>query len=1015
MKQKICLLMVLLLCATFAWGQSRTVSGQVVSAFDNDPLIGVSVVIKGTTQGTSTDVEGRYTLSVAPGSVLVFSYVGFISEEVTVGNRTEINVLLTEDVQAMDEVVVIGYGTARRSDVTGAVSRADLSALENSPNVNLAERLKGVVPGLNIGVIRTAGGNPDISIRGRNSISGSQSPLIVLDGIIYRGEFTDINPNDIESVDVLKDASSTAIYGSQGANGVILITTKTAKRVIKPIIEFSTQLSHQRLIKNLKPLDGAGYLRQLENAYISESRMGEDLMQKNPDFKVETKFKDPVVTDGYLKSPMTNTDWWDLLSNPFPYIQTHNISIRGRGETSSYFLSYGLTEQKNIVKNDKFKRHSIRLNLESVITSWLKVGTQSFFNLSDFSGNAPGFGNLVQIPALVTPYNDDGSIKTQHYLGGINPLLTIDNPDLDTRTTLSGTFYGEISVPWIKGLSYRANYSNGWTTSRLYTFDPYANSLSGGARKYHTNRLDMTFDNIVTYKKDFDKHSVNATLVYGVEKREYDNTDARANRFVDQTLIYNLLQAGQADQRDVRSDAWKESSLYSMGRLVYTFNSRYSFTGTIRRDGFSGFGANNKFAVFPSAAVAWRVSEESFIKDKYVWINDLKLRLSYGQGGNRTVGRYETMARMATGTGYVFGDGGTGELSQYVNRLENSKLKWETTTSSNIGLDFSFLRGRLSGSYDFYSSTTHDLLYNINVPRVNGVGIISIPTNIGELQNSGHELRITGIPVITNDFGWDITFNFSTNKNKVVSILGPGPDGKEADLIASNIFIGKSLDPIYDYKIIGMWQIADYNAGIIPTGFTYGTYKVATKDPNGVPDPDDDREILGYQVPLYRFSIINTFRYKDFELRAFINSIQGGKNHYLGRPARRLPIRDHLQNWAYMDFDYWTPENPNAKYRQLGEYNTILGQEFSPYVSRSFIRLQELSLSYNLPRNILNKTFLSRAKVFVTGTNLLTITKWDGWDPEADQGLGYDFASFGDSYGGGPMMKSYSVGLNIEF
>lgn len=353
--------MVLLLCATFAWGQSRTVSGRVVSAFDNDPLIGVSVVIKGTTQGTSTDVEGRYTLSVAPGSVLVFSYVGFISEEVTVGNRTEINVLLTEDVQAMDEVVVIGYGTARRSDVTGAVSRADLSALENSPNVNLAERLKGVVPGLNIGVIRTAGGNPDISIRGRNSISGSQSPLIVLDGIIYRGEFTDINPNDIESVDVLKDASSTAIYGSQGANGVILITTKTAKRVIKPIIEFSTQLSHQRLIKNLKPLDAAGYLRQLENAYISESRMGEDLMQKNPDFKVETKFKDPVVTDGYLKSPMTNTDWWDLLSNPFPYIQTHNISIRGRGETSSYFLSYGLTEQKNIVKNDKFKRHSIRL------------------------------------------------------------------------------------------------------------------------------------------------------------------------------------------------------------------------------------------------------------------------------------------------------------------------------------------------------------------------------------------------------------------------------------------------------------------------------------------------------------------------------------------------------------------------------------------------------------------------------------------------------------------------------
>lgn len=1012
MKQKIYLLMALLLCVTIAWSQSKNVSGKVVSSLDNDPLIGVSVLVKGTTQGALTDVNGNYSISVDQGSTLTFSYIGFISVEIPVGNQSTINVSMQEFVEQMDEVVVIGYGTARKSDVTGAMARADLAVMENSPNVNLAQVLKGIVPGLNIGSITTAGGNPSITIRGRNTISGSQDPLIVLDGVIYRGQFTDINPNDVESVDVLKDASSTAIYGSQGANGVILITTKRSGRISKPIISYSGQLSHQRLMKDLKPLDAEGYIQQLKDCFISESRMGTNLTQPNPDFNVALKFKDPVVTDGYLKNPMTNTNWWDLLSNSFPYIQNHNVSIRGRSEATNYFLSFGYTDQKNLVQNDKYNRYSFRINLETNITDWFKLGTQSYYNISDFSGNSPSFSNLLQIPALVTPYNEDGSIKTQHYLGYINPLLNIDTPNENTRSVLSGTFFGEISIPWIKGLSYRVNYSRNWVTSKLYNFDPYANSLTGAGRKYHTDAVDMTFDNIVTYKNDFGKHSVNATFVYGVESREYSNTDARANIFTDQTLIYNYLQAGQSDQNDVRSDAWKESSLYSMGRLVYTYNNRYIFTGTVRRDGFSGFGKDNKFGVFPSAAIAWRLSEENFIKDKYEWIDNLKLRLSYGQGGNRTVGRYATLATMSTSGGYVFGDGGTGELAQNVNRLANSKLKWEATTSTNIGLDFSFLRGRLSGTYEYYMSSTSGLLYNVNYPRINGTGTVSIPTNIGKMENRGHELTISGIPVKTRDFMWDLTFNFSQNKNKVVSILGPGPDGIEEDLVSSNIFIGKSLDPVYDYNIIGMWQVEDYNAGIIPTGFTYGVYKIEDLNGDGRITAGDDRKILGYSVPLYRFSIINAFRYKGFELRAMINSIQGGKDYYLGQPAN-IPIRDHLQNWVNVKFDYWTPENPNAKYRQLGEYNNTTGNAFGPYVSRSFIRLQDLSLSYNLPSTLLKGTFISKARIYINATNLLTFTKWDGWDPEAGQGLGYDFLNY--NLGGYPTMKSYSVGLNFDF
>jgi len=1018
--------MTLFLFGLTALGQNRNIKGKVVSAIDNEPLIGVSVVVKGTTQGTSTDTNGEYSLlSVDPKSVLLISYLGYNNVEVVVGNQSEIFVSLEEDTKLLDEIVVIGYGTARRSDVTGAVARANLSVLENSPNVNILQTLKGVVPGLNIGAITTAGGEPDITIRGRNSISGTTRPLIVLDGIIYRGAFTDINPNDIQSVDVLKDASSTAIYGSQGANGVVLITTKTPSKVTKPIIEYSAQLSNQRLMKDLKPLDSDGFLTQLADLFIADSRTGSDLMQKNPDFKVESKFKDGGnLLEGFNKNPKTNTNWWDLLSNDFPYIQTHNVSIRGRSETTNYFMSYGFTDQKNIVKNDTYKRHSIRVNLETAITNWFKVGTQSSFNLSDFSGNAPGFNNLVSTPALVTPYNDDGSIRTQHYKGGINPLLSIDNPNVDVRNALSGTFYGEISVPWIKGLSYRTNYSRNWVTLKQFTFNPYENNMSGRGQKYHTETVNMTFDNIVTYKNDFGKHSVNATFVYGVEEREYNSTTAQANIFTDQTLIYNYLGAGDNAQSRVASDAWKETSLYTMGRLVYTFNNRYSFTGTVRRDGFSGFGEGNKFGVFPSAAVAWRLSEENFMN--VAWIDNLKLRFSYGQGGNRTVGRYATMARMGVGSTstigsgyYVFGDGGTGEAGQYINTLPNKNLKWETTTSTNIGLDFSAFRGRLSATYEMYFSTTKDLLYNINVPRLNGSGSVSIPTNIGKLQNRGHELSISGIPVQTRDFSWDATVNFSINKNKVVSILGPGPDGKEADLIASNIFIGKPLNPIYDYNIIGMWQVADYNAGTIPTGFTYGVYKIEDINKDEKYTPEDDRKIIGYTDPLYRFSIINSFKYKNFELRAMINSIQGGKDYYLGQPTRTIINRDQLQDAAYMKFDYWTPENPNAKYRSLGESSSFLGITFGPKVSRSFVRLQELSLTYNLPKSLLNKTFISRAKVFVSGTNLLTITKWDGWDPEANQGLGYDFGYIlnqdGNPSGGYPLMRNFSVGLNFEF
>ena len=372
--------------------------------------------------------------------------------------------------------------------------------------------------------------------------------------------------------------------------------------------------------------------------------------------------------------------------------------------------------------------------------------------------------------------------------------------------------------------------------------------------------------------------------------------------------------------------------------------------------------------------------------------------------------------------GYVYGDGGTAGLTQAIYTMANADLKWETTTSSNFGIDFSILKGRLFGNYEFYVSNTHDLLYDISIPNMNNMfpnsgDNLVVPTNIGKLKNTGHELGITGIPLRTSDFQWTFTCNFSTNKNEVKTILGydTDGDGKEDDLVSSNIFIGESLGVIYDYNIIGMWQVADYNAGIIPSGFTYGVYKIEDINQDDDISAADDRKILGTTDPLYRLSIQSNITYKNFELNVFINSVQGGKNHYLGQPAKDLLLPDHLENWSYFKFDYWTPENPDAKYRQLGAFNETAGVAFSPYVSRSFIRLQEISLAYNLPGSLLSKIHISKAKVYLSASNLFTITKWDGWDPEANQGLTYDLDYEPDDNAGYPTLKGYTIGINFEF
>lgn len=969
-------------------------------------LPGVSIVVKGSTVGTVSDGEGKFQLRVSgEGAILVFSYVGYVTQEITVGNRSQIDLALAPDSKSLDEVVVVGYGTAKKRDITGAVARADINAFKESPNVSILQSLQGSVAGLNVGAVSTAGGDPEISIRGRNSISGGTGPLIVLDGIIYRGNLVDINPNDVASIDVLKDASAAAVYGSQASNGVILITSKTGKAK-KPTIEYSTSYSLQEITnKSMLPDNAEGFLKKKADRYLALSRTGPGLLNMNPDFDV-TKYISAQTLEGMQKG--TDTNWWELLTYKRPYIQNHDVSVSGKTDLSSYYFSLGFTDQQNIVKNDTYKRYNFRINLDTKVTNWMKVGVQSFLGISDYSGASPNLDDVqFMIPQL--GYQDDGGnvIKLPDN-ARVNPLLQIAQDNVDTRSNLFGLFYTDINVPFIKGLNYRLNFSRNLITDKDYNFSSYAQNFNGEASKVNGAENLMTLDNILSYQKTFGSHSINATLLYGLEKRRFENTTARSAFFANDILGYNKLDAGQAAQQSTKSTAWKESSLYSMARVIYTFRDKYTLTGTIRRDGFSGFGVNNKFGIFPSIAGAWFISEEKFVKDNLSFLDELKLRASYGLNGNRTVGRYQTLAKITSdiASGYLYGDAGAAQQGQYMSALANRDLKWETTKSLNFGADFALFRNRISGSINTYVSNTYNLLFNVDLPVLNGFS--SSPANIGKLRNTGQELNITGRAIDKSDFSWDVSFNFSRNRNKVVSILGidVNKDGKEDDLVSSKIFINHPYGVAYDFNINGMWQVSDFEAGNIPAGFTYGTYKVEDINQDKQYTAAADRRILGYTDPSYRFSIMNSFKYKAFEFSFFINSVQGGKNYYYGQPGSSLPNPDNISNGNIFKFDYWTPENPGARYRQIGYYTVALGETFSPYIQRSFVRLQNVTLAYNIPKPVLQKIRLNRAKFFLNGKNLMTLTDWDGWDPET--GTGLNRSSF-------PLLKSYTAGLNIEF
>jgi len=980
--------------------QQPAISGTVTDE-SGQPLPGVTVMVTGSSQGTITNSDGEYSLANIPeDATLVFSFVGMRTEEVEVGNQSKIDVTLKIDAFGIEEVVAIGYGAMRKSDLTGSVTRADIKAFNEAPNTSIMQSLQGTVAGLNVGPTNRQGQNPGLSIRGSNNLGGSSDqPLIVLDGAIYNASLSDINPSDIESVDILKDASSAAIYGASAANGVIIITTKRGiSDSDKPLFSYSTKYTMQSAADLLTPLDREGFIQLTRNSQFEDAYLAPDYIEPNPDYDITADWGlYPDFVAGY-----ENGVDFDFLNEGLRdgSILEHNLSMRQKTKNTSYYISGGYTNSKGIVDNDNFKRYSVRMNIDNQLQDWLKIGLQSFVSSADYTGRSPSIESISKRTPLANPYLESGELDLLMDQG--NPLRYRLMENEDKRFNLFANAYAQIDVPWVEGLSYRLAYTNTYRALEDYEYDPTGREFQGSASKQHDFRKNWQLDNTLSYKRKFNiVHDVNITLVAGRKYDEGTQTGANSAIFALPGLLWNRLEDGAVEEQRVSSGSWDENNIYYMARGFYSYKSKYLLTATVRRDGYSVFGVDNKWGTFPSAAAGWVFSKEDFIN--LSWLDYGKLRLSYGQNGANTVSRYSTLARISSGFGYTFEDQSAFFIAP--SSLSSSELKWETTTGLNLGLDYYLFNYRLVGTFEYYNTKTEDILYNVRIPDITGFS--SQATNIGQVDNWGIEATLNTVNIKTVDFTWNSTFVYSRNRNSVVSVLGNDDDGdgKEDDLISSGLFIGEPKTAIYHYNYQGIYQIWDED---IPAHASPGLYRWEDiSGPDGEITPTYDRKIIGYSEPAYRWSFKNEFNYKNLSLMVFINSIQGGNDRYYARndlhynySGRGTYVNNSNEESVGL---YWTPTNTDAIYRQLFQNDQ---RSSSRYFQRSFVRLQDVSLSYDLPKESLTGLGIHDIRIFASGKNLYTWTKWLGGDPELGNGLSQtDY----------PLLRTFTLGLNLTF
>lgn len=1006
---------------------NKAIKGQVTDSATGKPLAGVTIKVKGEVTGTVTDVQGNFGLEVPDNATIVVSYLGYNKREIAVGTRTVVNISLAASTMGLDQLVVIGYGTVKRKDYAGAVSsiKMENSPLELLPNQNALENLKGNVAGLNIGATNSAGGEPGMTIRGQNSINGSNTPLIILDGVMYFGSVSDINPGDIATYDILKDAVSAAAYGSRSSNGVIVITTKKG-RTEKPTISFNTSTAFQQWQDKPKMMKAAQWvdLVNARNSYDSGS----------------TYWLKPQEIANMQAGKETN--WLDEISRT-GVIQNYQVTISGAPKGINYYLSTSYDDNKGIILGDKFNRISVFGKIDIDVISWLKIGADANFSRRNYSGNAAN----IHEAAIMSPYgveyrDDEGDLERYPTTQGssfVNPLWGVDDgthDNMDIRHSYRLSSYALVTIPWVKGLTYRLNFQNNLedqktadffhenyfisegpvTDSSRYapsTIQNYLTSANGQMSKYNT--YSYVIDNIINYNRDFNKHGLDVTLVATRDYSKYEYTNMTGSDFSsngNSSLGYWGL--AKATTQKVNLDANKRTNIGFLGRVNYSYDDKYFFTGSLRRDGASVFGANQKWGNFGAAGLAWMISSEQFLKDVSS-LNSLKLKISWGQNGNQGVGPYSTLAKIANGpsSGVMYEFSNTGSQIYYglvQSNMANANLGWELTEKLNAGFESAWLNNRLFVDFDIYTSKTTREIYTPTIPSMNG--FTSITSSLGEVRNKGFELTLKTLNVQNKDWNWNTSITYWLNRNKLVHLTGQdlNQDGKEDDLIADGMFIGRPLKSIYGYVQDGIVQPADAEYKAMPGAATidgYPKYKDIS-GPGGVPDGKitaDDRTILGYPEENFRLNMGNTITYKNLELYIFIEGIFGSNKYYLksNTLAYLSSTGDGFNtNMSYRP--YWTPERPSNVYPAAyfkGDGGAFLGLQ-----SRTFVRVQNISLSYTFKQDWLEKYKLSGLKIYCAANNPMIFTNWVGGDPE----IGTTLLS-SDL----PVASTYSFGLNLSF
>jgi len=1030
--------------------QEKKVTGKVTAADTEEGLPGVNVIVKGTNTGGITDVDGNYAVTVPDeGATLVFSSVGYITQEIAVGNQSVINLTLDPDITSLEEIVVIGYGTSKKKDLTGAIVNVQADEVAKYKPSSVSEILRTTVPGLQVGYATDARGVADFEVRGDASIKAdldddvdeekeANRPLIVLDGVIFQGDLAEINPNDIESVDVLKDASAAAIYGSQATNGVVIFTTKKGQ-FGKPRISVSSRIGLVTGARRIETFKGGDeVLNWLTDMNESITSTSTDPWSKFDRYSnVPAEFQDdwldangipgetdPAVIDGVwvdnfgfweIEKENFNAgvtyDWQDFLFQT-GVRQDYDVSISGRNEKVSYYYSLGYSDRESVQKWESFKTITSRLNLDVEVANFLNVGVNANFAYQNEGREPIGSGGY----RTASPYDQpwaNGEPRTPENLNDQSAGSNRSNPYIEPsfnerlydRYMLNPTIYAKAQLP--AGFSFRVDYTPRIDIRKRFDFNSSDNPQQavGDARRRHNQEFSWQLNNILSWDKSFGSHQFSVTALYNAEKNSRWETDAQTNNFSPtEALGYHALGFGLNPSNSSYDEVNSRTAV--MGRVNYAFADRYNFSASIRRDGFSRFGADNLYGNFPSLSAAWTLTNESFMAGSPGWLNYLKIRASWGVNGNSSgLEDYNAFARLSNNL-YLNYDGGYIPAPYVeINRIANPLLSWERSEAYNLGIDFSFLDRRLSGSLDMYTSETKDLLLDQKLPEVTGFG--SAKTNVGNLRNYGFELGLNSTNVSTGDFIWTSTLNVTYAVSEITT-LGNDPipvtdaDGnpvtdsngnpvlREPDDLQNGWFIGENKDIIWDWELDGVYQLGE-EAEAAEYGLFPGDFRYVDQDQDGDIDVDD-KVFLGLDNNPWYITFRNDIEFKGFDFGIVLLAKLG----YLG--GNNYPFnnrQEYIKNHNWFNLPYWTPNNPindAARINSISFGNNV-------YVNRSYLRLQNVSLGYSLPPSLLETINFERVRFAFNIENAAVLTDWIMGDPESQR----------------EMPRTYSFSLDFTF